>query len=250
MPHEISLKLDEISKRVFELNDIDHVLSKELSVRASNLSAQIAVQRGLDEIVKLVREEKPLPVRRIGFNIKKLSDGTEKSQSRWLELQKLDFTTLIFCTLSFSGLSTLPHEQFNWLLDNAQCYLEARDLPPTWIATDQIRKVITNTPRQENTRAFLENYHKLEIQLCNPNKPSILEEASSKQGHIGDHSSCLQTLTLPLTAEAAEVILAYIREGLSDGLTISFPQPQVHFPFVTVPYNMCTKLMEKYTTET
>jgi len=79
MPHEISLKLDKISKRVFKLNNINYVLSKELSIRASNLLAQIMVQRGLDEIVKLVQEEKPLLVRRIGFNIKKLSDGTKKS---------------------------------------------------------------------------------------------------------------------------------------------------------------------------
>jgi len=33
-----------------------------------------------------MQEEKPLPVQRIGFNIKKLSDGTEKSQLQWLEL--------------------------------------------------------------------------------------------------------------------------------------------------------------------
>ena len=43
MPHKISLKLDEISKRIFKLNNINYVLSKELSVRVSNLLAQIMV---------------------------------------------------------------------------------------------------------------------------------------------------------------------------------------------------------------
>jgi len=43
MLYKISLKLDEISKRVFELNNINYILSKELSVRVSNLLAQIVV---------------------------------------------------------------------------------------------------------------------------------------------------------------------------------------------------------------
>jgi hypothetical protein len=157
MLHEICQKLDDISERLLEFRNFDNALAKELSVKVSNLLTQITVQKGFDEIARLVREEKTLPVRRISFNIKKLSESSEQSESRWSKLQKLNFQTLIFCTLSFAGLMSMQPELFGWLVEYAQRYLRAQALPRNWVTRDQIRKVIANTPRRENTKAFLES---------------------------------------------------------------------------------------------
>lgn len=107
MAQEPCQNLDEIEERIFELRDIDDTLCKELGAKICNLSTQIVVQRGFVEIVRLVRQGKPLPVRRINFNIKKLSESNERADSRWSRLQNLDFQTLVFCALSFAGLVSM-----------------------------------------------------------------------------------------------------------------------------------------------
>jgi hypothetical protein len=139
-------KLDQISTLVLEHYDLDFAA---LSTKISDLSSQIAVQASFDGIGRLIREQKPVPVRRIGFNIKKLSENP-----RWSQLQTLDFRTLIFCTLAFPALSSMPSEQFNWLVKHAERYTQVQAFSPAWIATDQIRKVIANTPRLKCTDEF------------------------------------------------------------------------------------------------
>lgn len=88
--------------------------------KVSDLSAQIAVQAGFDELGSLIRRQKPVPVQRMGFNLKKLSENPDNL--RWSQLQAFDFRTLIFCVLPFSALSSMPNEQFNWLVNHAEHY--------------------------------------------------------------------------------------------------------------------------------
>jgi hypothetical protein len=142
-------KLDQISTLVLELCDIDFAA---LSTKISDLSSQIAVQAGFDEMARLIRKQEPVPVRRMGFNLKKLSQDPDNL--RWSQLQTLDFRTMIFCTLSFPALASMPSEQFSWLVNHAERYTQLQTFPSAWIATDQIRKVIANTPRLECTREF------------------------------------------------------------------------------------------------
>lgn len=154
MAQDICKKLHQIEKDIFSLREIGSL--EKLHDRASNILTQISIQKSLDEIVELLRGGKSLPVRRIGFNIKKLCDGTEESNSRWQRLQALDLDAFILCTVSFPRIASLPAEQFTWLVNNANRYLEAQALPPNWIRSDQVRKVLANTPRKENTVQFLE----------------------------------------------------------------------------------------------
>jgi hypothetical protein len=142
-------KLDQISTLVLELCDIDFAA---LSTKILDLSSQIAVQAGFDEMARLIRKQEPVPVRRMGFNLKKLSQDPDNL--RWSQLQTLDFRTMIFCTLSFPALASMPSEQFSWLVNHAERYTQLQTFPSAWIATDQIRKVIANTPRLECTREF------------------------------------------------------------------------------------------------
>lgn len=174
----ICQQLDEISTLMLGLCDID---STALSTKISGLCFQITIQAGFDEIGRLIRKQKPVPVRRMGFNLKKLSENSDSL--RWSQLQTLDFRTLIFCTLSFPALALMQNEQFDWLVNHAEDYTQAQAFPPAWMATDQIRKAIAKTPRLECTREFWNSkpsmisvftplkrwleYHHIELEVCN-----------------------------------------------------------------------------------
>ena len=145
-----------MSKRIFQSQNIDDAIFESVYSKACSLVTQVAVQRKLESTAQLVRDNATLLVRRININIKKLSTS-DGEQGRWPKLQNQDCETLIFCTLSFSGLVLLPEEQFGWLMDNGRAYLEAQSLPSGWIAREQIRNIMARTPRQANTRSFLES---------------------------------------------------------------------------------------------
>jgi len=195
-------RLDDIGEQILEFQDIDDAFG-DLHTRISNLSAQLAVRKALDEIVKLVRDRKPLPVRRLGFNIKKLSETGRQDDSRWFKLQKLNFQTSIICMLSFARLNSLPSTQFDWLVQHAEHYVQAQGLAIDWPIRDQIRNVVLNTLIQEHTKEFLESlslsmfnfvnmvtdkqpgYHKAAIQLCQTDLSEVTgEEPSSKKRRI------------------------------------------------------------------
>lgn len=48
---------------------------------------------------------------------------------------------------------------------------------------------------------------------------------------------------IPLTIEAVTVLLSHLKDGRGGGLTISFPPPQVHLPFITVPHHICADII-------
>jgi hypothetical protein len=154
MTQKICKEMDEIMERILKIHDIDDVRFQELCDKVATMSTQIAVQKCCDDILKLVEKGEALPVRRISFNIKKLSDGCEQSEPRWQRLQTLQFNGLILCMLSFPGLVSLPSDQFNWLIDNTDRYLQAQGFSTNFIEIDQIRKIVANAPRQENTKIF------------------------------------------------------------------------------------------------
>lgn len=171
MSQGICDKLDEMSERIFQSQNVDDAIFESVYSKACSLVTQVAVQRKLESTAQLVRDNGILPVRRININIKKLSNSGNElgEQGRWRRLQKQDCETLIFCTLSFSGLVLQSEEQFSWLVENARAYLKAQSLPSSWIAREQIRTVMARTPRQTNTRSFLES----QLHHCFSNKCSL-----------------------------------------------------------------------------
>lgn len=174
MSQGICDKLDEMSKRIFQSQNVDDAVFESVYSKACSLVTQVAVQRKLESTAQLVRDNGILPVRRVNINIKKLSKSDDEpgEQGRWRRLQKQDCETLIFCTLSFSGLVLLSEEQFSWLVENARAYLEAQSLPSGWIAREQIRTVVARTPRQPNTRSFLES----QLHHCFPKQNAAFDQ--------------------------------------------------------------------------
>lgn len=159
MSQEFCQKLVEMGERLFKFRDVDNAMFENMHTKVSSLLTQVAVQKGLDTTASLVRHERELPVRRMSFNIRKLltsGSHSDQTESRRSKLQMLDCQTLIFCSISFKGLTLLPAEEFSWLLRSVEDYLNNQSLPPGWIARDQIRKVVMNLPRRENTKSFLE----------------------------------------------------------------------------------------------
>ncbi len=115
MSRGICQKLEEMSKRIFQSQNVDDAIFESVYSKAYSLVTQVAVQRRLKSTAQLMRDNGTLPVRRININIKKLSKNNDEisEQGRWPRLQKQDYETLIFCTLSFSGLVLLAEEQFS-----------------------------------------------------------------------------------------------------------------------------------------
>lgn len=138
MSQGICQKLDEMSKRIFQSQNVDDTIFESVYSKACSLVTQVAVQRKLESTAQLVRDNGILPVRRININIKKLSKNDEElgEQGRWPRLQRQGCEASIFCMLSFSGLVLLSEEQLSWLVDNAGAYLKAQSLPSGWIARE------------------------------------------------------------------------------------------------------------------
>ncbi|OCK75869.1 hypothetical protein K432DRAFT_272305, partial [Lepidopterella palustris CBS 459.81] len=155
MAQDICKKLRQIEEDIFLLHKSDTKDFGEVRDKVSNVVLHIRMQEGLDDTVKLIREGKPLPVRRIGFNLKKLCDGTNESNSRWQKLQALCFEALMLCIMTFRGIISLPSEDFMWLVNNANRYLEVQGLSSNWIAREQVRGVIGKTPQTASTKWFL-----------------------------------------------------------------------------------------------
>ncbi|KAF2789905.1 hypothetical protein K505DRAFT_377912 [Melanomma pulvis-pyrius CBS 109.77] len=193
MAQVICSKLDQIEKDIFSLCELGSF--EDLHDRLSSILTQISTRKNLDEVVQLVRSGSPLQVRRITFNIKKLCDGTDESNYRWQKLQALNLDALILCMVSFKRITFLPTEQFTWLVNNANRYLEAQALSSSWIRCDQVKKAIAKTPRRANMVPFLEAYYKFEIHQWDEDVPSALrsrkrnctespEPLSSKRVHV------------------------------------------------------------------
>jgi hypothetical protein len=156
MSHETHQKLDDISQSILKLRDVGDNIFDELHAKISKLLALVELQKKLDELARAIREGTVLPVRRINYNIKKLSEDDEACQIRWSPLQKLSCPAIVFSTMAFNGLISLPDKQYECLMENVQKYIEVQELPCDWIARDQIRRVVAGTPRREGTQSFLQ----------------------------------------------------------------------------------------------
>jgi hypothetical protein len=197
MSSSISQRLDAIAKDTFSLCSNDKTNLGALNAKVADLAIQIRLIAVLEPIARLVRLGEPLSVRKLNFNIKKLSEEDAKSgegdKSRWISLQRLGCEPAIFCMISFNGLALLHAGEFTWLIDNIGSYMETQRLPPGWIAREQIRKSLANTPRRENVLSFLESivsvsskfmelihvgYHTLEIRWSNVDVPNFTGEVS------------------------------------------------------------------------
>jgi len=77
MSHETQQKLDDISQSILKLRDVGDNIFDELHAKISKLLALVELQKKLDELARAIREGTVLPVRRINYNIKKLSEDDE-----------------------------------------------------------------------------------------------------------------------------------------------------------------------------
>ncbi|KAH8797831.1 hypothetical protein F5884DRAFT_814441 [Xylogone sp. PMI_703] len=184
MSLEASQRFYDICENISGLRDVPESLFEEWHLRILDHLAQVRILRKLDEVSKLIREAAALPVRRINFNIKKLSEDHEECKARWLALERLDCPSIIFCTLSLSGLMSLPLRQFDWLAQNVQSYVEKQKFRPNWIARDQIRKALASTPRRQSTQSLLQRYHDLEIKMDQDFTSDITDEPEAKRRRI------------------------------------------------------------------
>jgi len=57
----------------------------------------------------------------------------------------------------------------------------------------------------------------------------------------------MPAMIVSLTTEDAEAILAYDKGGLGDKLSITLPRPHERLPFMTIPHQMCVKIMRQHT---
>jgi hypothetical protein len=157
MSGEIYQKLGDVRQTVLTLRDVADTVFDELHTEISKLLALVEIQKNLNEVAWNIRKSNTLPVRRINYNIKKLVEDDESCQIRWSKMRKLSCPAMLFCTMAFNGLISLPDKQYDCLVDNAQDYVEAQNLSCDWIARDQIRRVVANTPRRESTQSFLDS---------------------------------------------------------------------------------------------
>ncbi|KAL2361144.1 hypothetical protein RJZ56_005984 [Blastomyces dermatitidis] len=179
-------KLDSIIGDTFQLRNDGEDSFPSLKAKVLHLATQIAALERLEPVARLIREGELLPMRKLNYNIKKLSEDDSKcddhEDSRWTCLQKLGCQTAVFCMISFSGLAQLPTEEYDWLLKNVQRYMTVQGLPRNWVAREQIRKVMANAPRRPNTISFLNSYHKLEMQWCDTTETNTIQEKSAWEG--------------------------------------------------------------------
>lgn len=152
MAQNLLEQLDMLHLTLLQLEDINDQLTLTLQSRLTTLADQVPILKRLASISNLVKQGADLPVRRINYNIRKLS---EDCKPRWDELLKLNCETIIFLTIAFNGLGSLPDEEFSWLVQNIENYVQNRAFPSHWILRDQIRKVVSKTQRKNNTKPFL-----------------------------------------------------------------------------------------------
>ncbi|KAL2390564.1 hypothetical protein RJ035_001102 [Blastomyces gilchristii] len=141
--------LDSIIGDTFQLRNDGEDSFPSLKAKVLHLATQIAALERLEPVARLIREGRLLQMRKLNYNIKKLSEDDSKRDdheySRWTSLQKLGCQTAVFCMISFSGLAQLPAEEYDWLLKNVQRYMTVQELPRNWVAREQIRKATMNS---------------------------------------------------------------------------------------------------------
>ncbi|PGH16002.1 hypothetical protein AJ80_05345 [Polytolypa hystricis UAMH7299] len=183
MSKRISENLDGIVTNMFEFHDDGKGSFSSWKNKASYLATQAIVLERLGPVAGLIRRGENLPLRKLSYNLKKLSEDNAESNgqrgSRWADLQRLSCPTAIFCMISCSALAQSPTGEYNWLLNNVEKYLAGQHLPQNWVVRVQIRKVLANLPRQPNAISFLDSYHNLEIESC-----TTREESSRKRRRV------------------------------------------------------------------
>ncbi|KKK23238.1 hypothetical protein AOCH_004407 [Aspergillus ochraceoroseus] len=167
-------RLEEFHKSLLQLEDFEEGIGTALQNRLNMLADEVPMLIRLASVSKLVKHERDLPVRRITYNVKKLSGDCTP---RWNEFLKLNCDTQLFLMLSFNGLSSLPDKEFNWLVENTQEYLGRRAFRSNWILRDPIRRTVVKLPLNASTQPFLRKYHNAEIDLC---EPGVLPETEQR----------------------------------------------------------------------
>ncbi len=152
MCQEIDQKFDDIIETIRSLCDVDDSVFDNLQRRSSELPVQINFQRTFNKAALGIRRGDTPAVRRIGHNIKQLSAARG---TRWLDLQELSCPQIIFSTMAFLNLASMPNEQFDCLLHNLPKALEVQDLG-NWYIRGNIKSIILGGKLiTESTKPFI-----------------------------------------------------------------------------------------------
>jgi hypothetical protein len=126
MSQETHQKLDDIRQTILKLRDVADAVFDELHTKISKLLALVEIQKKLNEIARTIREGNTLPVRRINYNIKKLAEDDEACQIRWSKMRKLNCPAIMFSTMAFNGLISLPDKQYECLWRTCRIMLKSK----------------------------------------------------------------------------------------------------------------------------
>ncbi|OJD20609.1 hypothetical protein ACJ73_08056 [Blastomyces percursus] len=184
-------ELDSISHITFHLRDDDQDTLKTLKAKMLELTTQLSVLEKLEPVATLIRSREPLPVRKLSFNIKKLSDSNLKTdsrgESRWARLQSLGCEAAVFCMVTFNGLSTLAGEEFEWLLGNASNGTGTKATKHTSLSRKYEPPRAASDFQCSNVNINL-GYHMLEFQTRDTNERDTPEEEPATKRIRIDHA--------------------------------------------------------------
>jgi len=157
-------ELDLIGRRLWEIS-LDSSAFNTLKKKTSRLSAQIAVHQALENAASQLLEpqgSRPLPNTqgRLSKFLDTLYGSTDNTgtttESRWQKIRSLDCATFLFIAVSYTPLeiSKMHRTEFEYLIENAQKYLQVKSLPPRWMFRREIQMALAGKAELENIAQF------------------------------------------------------------------------------------------------
>lgn len=154
MPEEqILSNISSISELRF--SPLDESALKVLKQQTYGLATWFALAERMAPVVRSIQCGQQLPLRRIKYNIRTLSQ--EKHAARWTRLNDLGLESSIFCMVAISGLSSLPTGEFDSLLANVNQYISTQQISLHWVYAEDVKKSLGEINTAPVTAPFLKS---------------------------------------------------------------------------------------------
>ncbi|OAT03140.1 uncharacterized protein BDCG_17946 [Blastomyces dermatitidis ER-3] len=158
---EIITQIDQISKRICEI-DLDDSAFSKLKDKIAWLSARTSVYHSLKGLAKHLRKSSPLPHRNGRFS--KFLEVLYRSQAKsisahvlqWEKIRGLSPEALLLIAGAYTSLdiTKMGRVEFECLMNYTKPYLDARPLPEKWIFRREIQMAIAASSDLENISEF------------------------------------------------------------------------------------------------
>jgi hypothetical protein len=156
--------LNEVSEGLWNMS-FDDAIFKTLKAKCLSLSGQVAVHQSLKRSVShVLRSESSVPLPNSQARIGKFLDflygngnaANPALESRQQQLQKLDCQTFLLIAVSYTPLeiSKMNRIEFDYLIQYAPKYSNAKYMPPQWIFRKEIQLAIAEKSDLANIRLF------------------------------------------------------------------------------------------------